>query len=126
MKQVVLLFLLLLTTTFVFSQNMNSISGKLIDEEYNNNPLAYGTVSIKGSVNQTTSNLEGEYVFKNLKPGKYILVFSFVGYKTKEKHVTLINKEATTVNVSMGALKPSLNNTTVSNYTSSKAKLTSS
>lgn len=106
------LFILVLTlfsSAIMYSQNSSSINGQLFDAEFNNEPLAFGTVSIKGSVQKTTANLDGTYSFQDIKPGKYVLVYSFVGYKTQERTVEVALDKTSTVNITMEMLKPSAN-----------------
>ena len=95
--------LLLLTTTGIFAQSTGTITGKLIDKEYNDEPLPFANVLIKGTTTGTTSDIDGIYIFDELEPGSYTLVFSFVGYETKEIVVEVKAGETTTVNVDMAA-----------------------
>lgn len=108
MRQFIFVFILLLSAS-IYSQNSSSINGQLIDAEFNNEPLAFGTISIKGTVNETTANLDGNYSFENLSPGEYVLVYSFVGYETKERIVQVDSDKNTIVNVTMEAQRPTLN-----------------
>lgn len=62
----------------------NSITGKLIDIEYNNEPLAFANVFIKGTEKGVISDIDGLYSLENIAPGTYTIVYSFVGYKTVE------------------------------------------
>lgn len=121
MKQYLLLILLFCTAT-IYSQNSSSINGKLIDKEYNNEPLAFGTVSIKGTVQETSADIDGTYVFENLKPGKYVLVYSFVGYKTKEKTVNVTADKNPEINVEMEARRHSIES--MANTTTEKTEST--
>jgi TonB-dependent receptor len=85
------------------AQDTGSIVGKLTDKEFNNEPLPFANVVIKGTTTGTTTDSDGLYELKGLDPGKYILVFSFVGYETLEIEATVIAGKVTTVNVPMGA-----------------------
>src|SRR5690606_8912720 len=80
----ILIALPFIFTSILNAQSTASIAGKLIDKEYNNEPLAFGNVLIKGTTIGTTSDMDGTYVFENLNEGRYTLVYSFVGYETKE------------------------------------------
>ncbi len=51
-------------TALGFAQNTGSIAGKLIDKEYNDEPLAFGNVLIKGTTTGTTSDIDGVYSFE--------------------------------------------------------------
>lgn len=64
------------------SQN-GEIQGIVLDNEFDNEPLAFAEISVKNTNLTTTSDLDGTFSF-NLKPGTYTLVFNFTGYKTVE------------------------------------------
>ncbi len=82
MKQF-LLTITLLTSLLTFSQNSTSISGKVLDQEFNNEPLPFANVLIKGTDKGTSSNFDGLYKIENLDAGSYIIEFSFIGYETQ-------------------------------------------
>ncbi|MCW5518963.1 carboxypeptidase-like regulatory domain-containing protein [Aureitalea sp. L0-47] len=97
-----LIFLCLASITF--AQSTGSIVGKLTDKDYNNEPLSFANVFIKGTSTGTTSDFDGLYELANLQPGTYTVVFSFVGYETIEMpNVTVEADKVTTINVPMGA-----------------------
>ncbi|NRA92934.1 MAG: carboxypeptidase-like regulatory domain-containing protein, partial [Psychroserpens sp.] len=98
-----ILVTILFFTTLVSAQNTGSIAGKLIDKEFNNEPLAFGNILIKGTTIGTTSDIDGLYGFDNLEPGTYVLVFSFVGYETQEITIEVTAGNVTEVDVTMGA-----------------------
>ena len=101
-----LLLVVFFCTLGTFAQSLGSIEGKLIDKEFNNEPLAFANVEIKGTNTVAYSNIDGIYVINDLKPGKYELVYSFVGYKTNAMIVEVIPGETTNLNVSMYANTP--------------------
>ena len=100
-----------------FGQNTGSIAGKLIDKEYNNEPLAFANILIKGTTTGTTSDIDGLYIFENLDPGTYILEFSFVGYETQDVEVEVVAGKVTEVNVTMGASSASLDEVVITTTT---------
>ncbi|WP_339918015.1 TonB-dependent receptor [Yeosuana marina] len=116
MKKFIPLFILFITS-LSFSQNTGSIVGKLIDKEYNNEPLAFANVLIKGTTKGTTSDIDGLYGFENLEPGSYVLVFSFVGYETQEINAQVVAGKVTEVNVPMGASAASLDEVVITTTT---------
>ena len=80
----------------------NSIAGKLIDVEYDNEPLAFVNVFIKGTEKGVTSDIDGLYSIENMAPGSYTVVYSFLGYKTVEiPNVKVIPGEVTLIDVPM-------------------------
>jgi outer membrane receptor for ferrienterochelin and colicins len=56
-----------------------SVIGKVTARD-SGDPLAGATVMVQGTVRGTTTNLKGEFHIAGLPAGKYILVFSMVGY----------------------------------------------
>ena len=60
-------------------------------------PLSYVTVQIKSQQMGTRTDDAGHYRFK-LEEGEYDLVFSLIGYKTKEQKV-IVRKEGMTLNI---------------------------
>lgn len=116
MKKNIILFLIFIPL-FSFAQNTGSIVGKLIDKEYNDEPLAFANVLIKDTTTGTISDIDGLYSFENLAPGPYILVFSFVGYETQEISVTVVAGKVTEVNVPMGASAASLDEIVITTTT---------
>lgn len=102
MRQITILLILLLTT-FSQAQENGSVSGKLIDKEYNNEPLPFANVLIKGTTTGVTSDIDGLYKIENLSPGTYTFQFSFVGYETIEKQVEVIAGQDTKLDVIMFA-----------------------
>ncbi|WP_282031223.1 TonB-dependent receptor [Winogradskyella eximia] len=102
MKTLQLLFILLISAT-TYAQNTGSIAGKLTDKEFNNEPLPFANVLIKGTATGTTSDIDGLYELSNLVAGSYTITYSFVGYETQEIKVNVVANKVTTVNVPMGA-----------------------
>ena len=85
-------------------QTTGSIVGLLTDKEFNNEPLAFANVIIKGQNTGTTSDFDGLYALEDLPVGAYTIIYSFVGYETVEiDNITVEQDKVTTVNVPMGA-----------------------
>lgn len=116
MRKFIVLFVLF-TTAFLNAQNTGSIVGKLTDKEYNNEPLAFANVLIKGTIKGTTSDMDGLYAFENLEAGTYTLQFSFVGYEAQEINTVVIAGKVTEVNVPMGASAASLDEIVITTTT---------
>jgi len=90
----VLLFLFV--TSFIFSQE-GKINGLILDGEFDNEPLAFVTITVKGTSDKVSTDLDGEYSLK-LNPGTYTLVFDFVGYESKEVKNVIVEKENLRIN----------------------------
>lgn len=84
----------LFITLFGYSQT-GKLAGTLIDGEFID-PLPFANVIVKGTTTGTTSDFDGKYELE-LNPGIYTIVFSYVGYETKEVSDVVIN--ANEVNV---------------------------
>lgn len=63
------------------------IKGKTSDQ--NDQPLAFVNVYIENTYSGTTSNTDGLYELQVNKPGKYTVVFQYLGFKTVKKEVDI-------------------------------------
>ncbi|WP_373075606.1 carboxypeptidase-like regulatory domain-containing protein, partial [Zeaxanthinibacter enoshimensis] len=96
--------MLLLTAVQVSAQSTGSITGKLIDKEVNDEPLAFANVLLKGTTKGTTSDFDGLFEINNLEPGTYTVVFSYLGYETVEmENVVVEAGNSTSLEVPMSA-----------------------
>lgn len=103
MKKLII-FCFIVFTTMTSAQNTGSIVGKLIDKEYNDEPLAFANVLIKGTTIGTTTDFDGLYEIADLGPGIYTVVFSYLGYETVEvPNIEVVADKVTTVNIPMSA-----------------------
>ena len=69
-----------------------SINGKITDQA-SGLPLRGASVGLNYPQFNVQSNIQGEFSFRNIKPGTYVLRFSFLGYKTVERPVTITQNE---------------------------------
>jgi outer membrane receptor protein involved in Fe transport len=82
-----ILLLVLMTTLQVFSQKSKStISGIVLIN--NNKPGEAVSVALKGTAYATLTNSKGEYKI-SAEPGDYVIVITYVGYKTKNISIAL-------------------------------------
>ncbi|SHG91333.1 TonB-dependent receptor [Winogradskyella jejuensis] len=102
MRHITILFTILLTA-ISFGQDTGAVAGKLTDKDFNNEPLPFANILIKGTTTGTTSDIDGKYIIENLSPGTYTVIFSFVGYETIERQAVIVAGETTTIDVIMGA-----------------------
>lgn len=84
--------LTLLFSTYCFSQY--TISGTITDT--NNYPVAFAEVYIKTTNTLVKSNIDGQYVFSKIKPGKYTLTFLSDNHKLTEKEIEVTNANSST------------------------------
>jgi TonB-linked SusC/RagA family outer membrane protein len=122
-----------LFVAFIFPQNLLAagskapfphadkiINGKVTDEA-TGSPLSGATVSVKGSNSSTTTNADGAYTI-NVKDNKAVLIFTFVGYDSKELPV----QEASTLNVTLKVASAQLAEVVVGYGTQQKKDVTGS
>ena len=98
-------FLLLsfLFATSLFAQN-GTVTGTILDKEFNNEPLPFANVVIKGTKQGTSTDENGKYSI-SLKPGNYTLVIGYLGYETKEIAFTLKANEKKVINLQITRIK---------------------
>ncbi|HEX2845656.1 MAG TPA: von Willebrand factor type A domain-containing protein [Chitinophagaceae bacterium] len=89
--------------------NFQTVYGKITDE--NGNPLVGVTIAVKGTKTATSSNAQGIYQI-NVSNEKATLVFSAVGFKSKEVKV----KGKTEINVSLAFRTENLEEVVVVGY----------
>lgn len=86
-----------------------TLSGSVTSAE--KTPIPYSVIGIKNTFLSTQSNSAGQFEFKNLKPGKYILVTKCVAYKAKIDTVDL--KENLTYEITLNQDDKSLDEVVV-------------
>nr|WP_294929659.1 TonB-dependent receptor [uncultured Flavobacterium sp.] len=91
------LFIALFICTISIAQNKGTISGVLTDKEMNNEVLPFANILIKGTNISANTDIDGKYSL-SVNPGNYTIIFSFVGYETVEKPVTVKANETVNVN----------------------------
>ena len=69
-------------TIFSNIYSQSGINGTLIDGDFNE-PLPFANILIKETNEGVTSDFDGKYQIE-LSKGTYTLIFSFLGYETKE------------------------------------------
>ena len=95
-KTLLLLFLALMISPFAALAQSITVSGKVVssDDGYG---LPGVTIQVKNSSNGTVTDMDGNYSLN--ADSKDVLVFSFVGYKTKEVAIKGKNKINVTLEV---------------------------
>lgn len=75
----------------------SNIKGIIYTNE--NIPAAGVVISLKGTKRNTITDDDGEFHFKNIKPGTYVLEVSLSGYESIFKEVTVAEAKTATVNL---------------------------
>ena len=85
-KYLIISCCLLLAFQFTNAQ-LSIVKGRIVT--YDNKPAYSVNVELKELKKITASNDEGYYEFKNIKPGIYTIVVSFVGLVTQQKTIDI-------------------------------------
>ena len=93
------LALLILLPTCIFAQGAE-IRGTVLEDGL---PLPFAHIQLEGSPTGTTSDEDGQYFFKDLSPGDYTVIYSYVGYVPVKKKITLEEKESAVLDITMTA-----------------------
>ncbi len=100
-KYTVLLILLCISNIWAQS---GSVSGIVTDAA--NNSLLWGTnILIAGTSIGTTTNQDGKYNLYNVKEGKAVIIFRYIGYKTDSVKVNIKSQKVLLLNIK---LKPEI------------------
>lgn len=87
-----LLILALFTGLGTFAQGV-AVKGNVLDGEFNNEPLAFANIKVKGLDISTETSISGNFELE-LLDGKYDLVIEFIGYAPVEiKNVVVSNEK---------------------------------
>jgi hypothetical protein len=123
MKNLKLMLFTFLFATIATAQIKGTLTGIIIDKDLNNGTLAFATVLVKETKNSISSDENGKYSI-DLNPGNYTIEFSFVGYESFEKTVTIKKGEVTSINGYIGSgnytLKDVVAETVSKKYTDSE------
>ena len=88
-------------TLFSFAQNA-TISGTVTDKDLKDEALPFANVTIKGTSNGATTDINGKYAI-DVPAGSHVIVFSFLGYISKEITFTVVGGEKKMINQSIGS-----------------------
>lgn len=102
MKNLKLVLFAFLFTAISTAQIKGTLTGIIIDKDVTNGALAFATVLVKETKNSVSSDENGKYSIY-LNPGNYTIEFSFVGYESFEKTVTIKTGQVTTIDGYIGS-----------------------
>ena len=100
MRKLLIVFVILIAN--VISAQKGTLIGVVTDKEMNNEPLPFANVFVKGTTVGVTTDFDGNYAL-NVAEGEWTIVFSFIGYETVEKVVTVVADESIALDQVMGA-----------------------
>ncbi len=90
-------FAILLTLTAAFA-HQGTLSG-VIQDQATRVPLKGASVTIESLNLSAVTNTLGEFKFKGIDPGKYVLKVSYVGFQTLEVPFAIRDSESTTLEI---------------------------
>ncbi|MFA9189643.1 TonB-dependent siderophore receptor [Flavobacterium magnesitis] len=105
--QRVLLAILFLVSLNAMSQGLGKITGKITLSD--NSPAQSVSVALKNTKYNTITNFSGQYEFKNLKPGNYILSINGLGIKAITETITISSNQTLSKNFQLNESKEKLN-----------------
>lgn len=121
MKNSISLITLLLVFSFSAIAQNASIEGRVFQQD---STLSLPAVSIylAGTTKGTSTNASGRYALKDVRPGNYSIVVSFIGYQTIKQNISLSEGETKTLNFNLVESINALPEVTVMTYGNSGLK----
>lgn len=99
-KRLYFIAILILNSAFLWAQN-GSIDGKVIDHK-TQETIVGANVVIEGTTVGSSTDIDGNFLISNLKPGAYNIVVSFVTYKTQTINDVVVEAgKKTTLSISL-------------------------
>lgn len=102
MKNLKLVLFTFLFATIATAQVRGTLKGLIVDKDVNNGALAFATILVKETKTSISSDEDGKYSI-DLRPGTYTIEFSFIGYESFEKAVTIKTGQVTTIDGYLGS-----------------------
>jgi hypothetical protein len=85
-----------------FGQSKGTVKGIITDKDFNNEPLPFANVVIKGTSYSSSTDEKGNYSIV-VPAGNYTIEFSFLGYESIEEKITIKEGETITINKALGS-----------------------
>ena len=79
------------------AQSRGIVKGRLTDAA-GGEPLMFANVVLKGTSTGTVTDDDGNYLFPNLRPGSYTLLFSYLSYHDMEQEIEVVSGETLVIN----------------------------
>lgn len=93
------LLALFLLFPFLAAAQTGEIRG-LVKNKNSNEPIPFANVVLQGTTIGTTTDIDGKYSIKNLKPGYYNVQVSYLGFKTQTVfEIQVVNSRPAIVNI---------------------------
>ena len=95
-----LVFIVFFFLTALVSAQNGTVAGAIIDKDYDDDPVAFASIQVKGTTKGAQSDMDGKFTI-SIAPGTYTIIVTFVGMQTVELPVTVTEGNTTTVEVPM-------------------------
>ncbi len=110
------------TPQMTMQKGSGVVFGKVTDKK-GKNPIPHVTIMLKGYSNAATlASQDGSYQLRNIKAGKYVLLFSAIGYETKEINITVYENQSEEANAALIVSTSQLEEVVVVGYGVSRQK----
>ena len=112
------LFLAAILLTYAFLDENSSIEGK-ITEENTGTPLSFAYVRLfqgGNMITATQSDVDGNYIIKDVAPGKYNLISDYIGYQSNVQSDIELKPGKNVINFVMKVSQVQLDCVTISEY----------
>ncbi|MEO9571719.1 MAG: TonB-dependent receptor [Polaribacter sp.] len=90
-----LIILTIIFSASILNAQKGSISGKILSPK--KIPISNANITIKDTNKGTSTNNLGEFTFKNITTGNYIISISYLGFKSKKVKIKVVANEHTTI-----------------------------
>ncbi len=100
MNRLTLLLILLCISTSVAAQDFAHVKGHVTDAKIGN-VLPGANIALTNSSKGTSTDTSGSYTLKNVKPGSYKLLSTYLGYEKFEKNIILRPGETLTIDIKL-------------------------
>lgn len=92
------LHLFLFHLFFISSLSQTTIKGKITA---NNEPLAFATITISSLNTGASADENGFYKIENVPSGTITLLFSYIGYNSKQKEIVITNEKEILIDIDL-------------------------
>ena len=97
---------------FTFSGTAQTIRGNITSTE--SDPLGNISISLEGANRGTRTTENGDFIFRNIRPGIYTLVVSGIGYSATKQNITVVPGRSVFLNLELDKSTLQLQEVTVS------------